>query len=121
MYHEDWLMRQIELMINMIAKLVFKRDNAKFDFYEEDYSEEIHKLHEKLTSLINRLKINEAEDILFEQADNNDLGYIKVAVDFYQRINELSDEELNKGDFTRKEIQLGIEDMLKLYNISLPF
>ncbi len=74
-----------------------------------------------MISLISQLKLNEAEDNLFEKVNNNDLIYMKVAIDFYDRLNKLSDEELEKANFTREEIKLGIEDILKLYNVSLPF
>ena len=120
MYYQDWVMRQIKIMIDMIAKIVFKKDNIQFNIYNESNSEEIHRLHERLINLISQLKFNEAEDILFEKVKNNDLIYMKIALDFYERINKLSDEELQKWNFTREEIKLGIEDILKLYNISLP-
>ena len=121
MYHQDWIIRQIRIMVNMIARVVFKKDNIQFNIYDESNSTEIHRLYENLISLINQLKLNEAEDSLFEKANNNDLIYMKVAIDFYDRLNKLSDEELEKANFTREEIKLGIEDILKLYNVSLPF
>ena len=114
-------MRQIKMIIDIIAKLVLKRDNMEFNIYNESNSIEIHKLYERLINLINQLKLNEAEDILFEEVDNKDLNYMKVAIDFYERISKLSDEELEIGKFTREEIKLGIEDILKIYNIKLPF
>ena len=40
-------------------------------------------------------------------------------MDFYSRLNKLNDEELEMADFTREEIRAGLEDILKLYNISL--
>ena len=113
-------MRQIKIIIDIIAKLVFKRDNMELNIYDESNSTEIHKLYERLINLINQLKLNEAEDILFEEVDNKDLNYMKVAIDFYERINKLSDEELEIGSFTREEIKLGIEDILKIYNMNLP-
>lgn len=44
---------------------------------------------------------------------------MKIALDFYDRLNKLSDEELEIADFNREEIKTGIDDILKLYNISL--
>ncbi|MBW4829288.1 MAG: hypothetical protein KZY61_10080 [Clostridiaceae bacterium] len=123
MYHQDWLMRNIETIIQMVAKIIFKkdfeRDNIQFDIYAESNSVEIHRLYEELIDLINELKINEAENILFAEINNNDLIYIKIAVDFYNRLNKLSDGELERANFTREEIKSGLEDVLKLYNISL--
>lgn len=123
MYHQDWLMRKIETIIQMVAKIIFKkdfeRDNIQFDIYDESNSVEIHRLYERLIDLINELKINEAENILFVEINNDDLIYIKIAVDFYNRLNKLNDEELERANFTREEIKSGLEDILKLYNISL--
>lgn len=119
MYYQDWLMSQIKIMIDMIAKIVFKKDNVKFNVHEESNSAEVYKLYDKLINLTNQLKLNEAEDILFEEINNNDLIYMKVAMDFYDRLNKLSDDELEIANFTREEIKSGLEDLLKLYNISL--
>lgn len=116
-------MRKIETIIQMVAKIIFKkdfeRDNIQFDIYDESNSVEIHRLYERLIDLINELKINEAENILFVEINNDDLIYIKIAVDFYNRLNKLNDEELERANFTREEIKSGLEDILKLYNISL--
>lgn len=119
MYHQDWVMRQIEMMAKMIAKLIFKKDNIQFNVSDESNSLEIHRLYERLVDLINQLRLNEAENILFEEINNSDLIYIEVAMDFYDRLNKLSDEELEIGNFTREEVKLGLEDVLKLYNINL--
>ncbi|MDD4780843.1 MAG: DUF6483 family protein [Tissierellia bacterium] len=120
MYHQDWVMRQIELMVGFIVKIIFKKDNMEFNIYDESNSTKIHILYERLISLINQNKFDEAENILFEKANINDSVYLKIAIDFYNKINKLSDEDLQKGNFTREEIKLGIEDILRLYNISLP-
>ncbi|MCB5560164.1 DUF6483 family protein [Anaerosalibacter bizertensis] len=37
----------------------------------------------------------------------------------HNRLNKLNDEELERANFTREEIKSGLEDILKLYNISL--
>lgn len=119
MYHQDWLMRQITSLIQMIGRLIFKKDTVQVNIYDESSSAKIHLLHERLIDLLIQLKINEAEDLLFESVDTSDLTYVKIAIDFYSRLNKLSDEELESADFTREEIKSGLEDILKLYNISL--
>ena len=119
MYQQDWIMRQIEIIVQMVAKIIFKKDNTQFDIYDESNSAEIHRLYERLINLLNELKINEAEDILFAKINNNDLIYLKVSMDFYSRLNKLSDEELEAANFTREEIKSGLEDILKLYDINV--
>lgn len=112
-------MRQITNLIQMIGKVIFKNDNIQLNIHDESNSAKIHRLYERLINLLNNLKINEAEDLLFENIDTKDLIYIKIAMDFYSRLNKLNDEELEMADFTREEIRAGLEDVLKLYNISL--
>ncbi|MBU5312815.1 hypothetical protein KQI38_12290 [Tissierella carlieri] len=117
MYHQDWIMRQITSFIHMIGKVLFKKDSVELNIHGESNSEKVHLLYERLINLINNLKVNEAEDLLFENIETNDLIYIKIAMDFYDKVNKLSDEELEEADFSREEIKLGLEDILRLYSI----
>ena len=117
MYHQDWIMRQITSFIHMIGKVLFKKDSVELNIHGESNSEKVHILYERLINLINNLKVNEAEDLLFENIETNDLIYIKIAMDFYDKVNKLSDEELEEADFNREEIKLGLEDILRLYGI----
>lgn len=119
MYHHDWLMRQINTMIQLLGRILFKKDNMEFSIQDESNSSEIHLLHETLISLINEEKINDAEDLLFENIDVNDLIYMKVAMDFYDRLNRLSEDKLENADFSRDEIRSGLEDVMNLYSIRL--
>ncbi|MDR7870419.1 MAG: DUF6483 family protein [Tissierellaceae bacterium] len=119
MYHHDWLMRQINTMIQLLGRILFKKDNVKFSIQDESKSTEIHLLYETLMGLINEHKINDAEDLLFENIDVNDLIYMKVAMDFYDRINRLGDDELENADFSRDEIRSGLEDAMNLYSIRI--
>lgn len=117
MYHQDWIMRQITSFIHMIGKVLFKKDSVELNIHGESNSEKVHLLYERLINLINNLKVNEAEDLLFENIETDDLIYIKIAMDFYDKVNKLSDEELEEADFSREEIKLGLEDILRLYSI----
>ncbi|WP_406242404.1 DUF6483 family protein [Tissierella carlieri] len=117
MYHQDWIIRQITSFIHMIGKVLFKKDSVELNIHGESNSEKVHLLYERLINLINNLKVNEAEDLLFENIETNDLIYIKIAMDFYDKVNKLSDEELEEADFSREEIKLGLEDILRLYSI----
>lgn len=112
-------MRQISDLVQMIGKVLFKKNSVEFNIQDESKSTKVHQLYEKLINLINQLKINEAEDLLFKNIETHDLIYIKLAMDFYSRLNNLKDEELKIANFTREEIKMGLEDVLSLYNISL--
>lgn len=119
MYHHDCLMRQINTMIQLLGIILFKKDNVQFNIQDQSNSTEIHLLYENLISLINDGRINEAEDLLFERIDVNDLIYMKLAMDFYDRLNILSEAELENADFSRDEIRSGLEDVMNLYSIRI--
>jgi hypothetical protein len=119
MFQQDWMMRQVQDMAKIIAKIVFRKDTITYEIKNDETSAETDLLYKELFELINLLKINEAEDLLFNNIKNNNLNYLKIAVDFYNRLNELSDEQLEEADFSRDEIKSGLEDVSKKFGISL--
>lgn len=76
-------------------------------------------LHKQLLSLITQGKINEAENLLFEKLDCKNKKYMKLTLDFYQRLNDFDDEFLEEHNFPRKEIEQGVKDIAKEFGISI--
>ncbi len=64
-------------------------------------------------------KINEAENILFESFNPKMPVYIAIALDFYAKLSELPETELEAADFSVEEIGQGINDMMNFYKIKL--
>lgn len=120
MYHQDWIMRKIENIVKIIAKIIFKKDDINYQIINQYKYTKTDFLHEEILKLLNSLKIDEAENLLFDNIEVKNLNYLNVAIDFYDRINKLSDEELEKGNFTRKEIESGIKDILEIFQINMP-
>ncbi len=119
MYQQDWIIRQIRNMVRMIAKIVFKKESVTYELNDETNQEGTDLLYKELLGLLASLKINEAENLLFERMESDDIKYLTIAIDFYSRLNELSDEELDKGKFTREEIKDGLGDALKAFGINI--
>ena len=119
-YQSDWLMRQIEMFIQAIARLLFNRDAYEYDVRDEGNLTDADILHRKLSELIRRGEICAAEDLLFESIDPSERGYLEVAVDFYQELNGLTDDELKEARFSREEIETGLSDVLRKFGIDIP-
>lgn len=119
MYVNDWISRQINALVNMIAKIILGKDSISFIENTENISESELSLYEKLIVLIESLKINEAEDLLFDYLDYDNVRGLSLAIDFYSRLNKLSDEELEKSNFSREEIKQGIDDILNMYKLDI--
>jgi len=118
-FQEDWLMRQIKMTVMAIAQIVFGKAEALYEIVDEARINDTDLLHKDLLALLDDLKINEAENLLFEKIDMNDLIYLLVAIDFYNRLNSLEDEALEKGDYSRGEIERGMATIKEIYEIAI--
>lgn len=118
MYQEDWVIRQIQNMVQMIAKLVFNKETTEYEIIDEANQTETDRLHIRLVDLLCGLKINEAENLLFESMKSGNLDYLLVAVDFYARLNEIDEADLVKNNFSRDEMESGLEEIKKYYDIN---
>ena len=116
-FERDYFMRQIKNMTRGLANLLFDKDIPEVKIIEDDFnisSEGL--LYLQLKHMISEKKINEAENILFEEiADKASIKMFYVALQFYNDLYELSDEYLGECHFSREEILDGIEEVKKIF------
>lgn len=113
-YEQDWLMRQIKLMVDFTIKLM---QTEKMSNIEEVEEWEYGKVTEEINEYLDNKDINQAENLLFKELDEKNVLYLKIGLEFYDRINGLRDEELERLNFSREEIQLGLKDLLQIYGV----
>ena len=119
MYHTDWLMRQIQMTTQVIARLVFNKDAPAYEIVEAERQTAADGLYTRLQVLLNSGRINEAENLLFSEIDETDLKYLMLAIDFYAELNKLSEEELERCDFSHEEIAEGLAQMKRMFAVTL--
>lgn len=112
----------IDEVINTIKKQIAKMLlNKKYsDYLDMDivYNPDEELFLITLKRLVFENKINEAEEILFDRAENNPTENLQyIAIEFYTMLMEKSDEELQEADFDRKEITIGIMDFREIMGI----
>jgi len=107
------------MTVRAIAKIIFGKEKALYDIVDEARITETDLLHKDLLALLEARKLNEAENLLFERIDSNDMIYLLLAIDFYNRLNSLDDEELEKGGFSREEVESGLAAIQEMYGIPL--
>ena len=123
MLTQDWMMRQIETMTLSIAKLIFQKDTTEYTMTQREESpalSEADDLYVAMLSLTESGRFDHAENMLFDCLDTGNSAFLDVANDFYARLNALSDQELTEGNFSRQEIQDGLEDVMEQFNVVLP-
>ena len=112
---QDWLMRQIQLAAAAAAQLLFGKSGIQYKIEDEDKLSQTDLLHKRLKDLIRR-----AEDLLYERLEFDNRAHLALALDFYQSLNELSDDVLEACGFPRSEIEGGLHDVLRRFGIVLP-
>ena len=119
MLTEDWMMRQVEALARSIAYLVFHKDTTLYvpTGSEEDAGAD--QLHRLLLEKLEAGDIGEAEDLLFQASEEGGLECLEVGVDFYARLNDLTDDQLKQAGFGRDEIQEGLQDLADQFGVSL--
>ncbi len=112
LFHEDWFMRQIEMLLSTIIHIL--SENKETQESEQDLE-----VRWQTEQLLDEKDICAAENYLFEKAEQF-LGnpvFLKTALDFYSQVNKMSDEELEQHNFSRDEIYDGIKEMCRINGI----
>ena len=110
-------MQQVEMLVRFIARLIFKKDTVEYRIADFENLSGTDRLFNEINELLDEGRINEAEDLLFENIDAEDEEYLKLAADFYQRINRWGDDELEAADFSRDEIYSGLGDVMQMFGL----
>ena len=121
-FQDDWVMRQIEMMARFVANVVFgkKEGEVQYEIVGDinDTASLTHEdmIHMELMRLIKEGDLCTAEDMLFDNMVYSD-KYIELATDFYQKLNALTDEQLEAGDFSRDEVYEGYLEIMSLLGV----
>jgi hypothetical protein len=114
-FEKDWFMRQLKLCVDMAASLILGKEFSPYQLSGQDPMSPADQLHVQVVTLLKEGDINGAEDALFEGVDPDDRSIYEVGLDFYDRLNQLTDKELSQLDFSREEIRDGLTDWSEEY------
>lgn len=121
---QDWLMRQIEMIVSTILRLTdleLSRDSALPEELRQggsgDRQSGSGQLAQALTTLLRQEQLGKAEDLLFEHLDPEDESVLAAALVFYRQANALTDGELEAQGFTREELLEGLCQVAKRYGL----
>jgi hypothetical protein len=119
--HQDWFMRQLDVMSTAIGNLVFNKNTSIFHEVRDELKQvETDILYLQLCALLNDDKINEAEDLLFEKINPHDSNHQIIVVDFYEKIGKMTSDELEKQDYSKEEMAHGLNEMKRLFVEQIP-
>lgn len=116
-YSKDWFMMQVEQMVEFVTMIVFGKSYNEYQVEDYDNLTEEDRLFIGITALLNENKISEAEKFLLEEVDVKNMKQFRVVLDFYQKLNNFSDEELEQNNFSREKIFNGLKNISERFGI----
>ena len=119
MLEDDYMVRQTDALSNTIARLVLGKTDTGYTPTGRTEDAAADGLWFRLDQLVKAGAFNEAEDLLYEETDEDDQRFLAVAVDFYAHLNQRTDRELEAGGFTREEVGDGLRDMARRFGVEL--
>lgn len=115
----DWLLKQINVVSEFLQKLFTDMETNRKLNENEQYQKDSFEFERLLENLIEEDRINDAENILFEKLETNNLMYASIATRFYDKLKGLSDEKLQKSNYSRDEILQGLNDMCDMFGLEI--
>lgn len=111
----------VDRLKNENRELVFKellgKKYSDLDDFDIVYSPNEEFILIDIKRLVLESKINEAEDVLFASLEKSrSINMLFIAGEFYTMLMDLSDEELNKNNFSRSEIKDGMSDVKSIFS-----
>lgn len=119
MFEQDYIMRMIKDMVKILAKIVLDKETVSYELHDGAEYKQADDLYKNLIEMLNKGKINEAEDLLFEEFNVQDKTYFELALDFYLHINMLDDDFLEANNYSREEVEEGIQAISKEFGVSI--
>lgn len=108
-YENDVIMRQVRDMARMLAKILFGKDTPTYELEQNEIQTSSDDLYSRLIAMVKQGKINQAENVLYDELDRDEDSTIEVALGFYNYLNELPVEFLAMNEYSREEINEGIK------------
>lgn len=115
----DWLLKQINVVSEFLQKLFTDMETNRKLNENEQYQKDSFEFERLLENLIEEDRINDAENILFDKLETNNLMYATIATRFYDKLKGLSDEKLQKSNYSRDEILQGLNDMCDMFGLEI--
>lgn len=116
MFEQDYIMRQIQQIIKILMKIIFKIDTPSPETF---LIKEIGK-REQADDMLRNIdsgNIAEAEQMLFTTIKNRTLDDLLVALVFYSHLNEKDDDFFETNNYSRSYVENNIKRLLSEYGL----
>ena len=117
-FENDWIMRQIESMTDMLEKVLLHREKTEIIMEDEFQDPKVNDYFKEIQKLIKEEKYKDAITYLRNNFASN-MDYLRVAVFCFDQLNALTEQELEKGKYSRQELYSDLEFITSQFGIHL--
>lgn len=114
---QDWIIKQIQNLVRAIAALFFGVENLVYEIEDEEDLTTTDQLYKKIQKLIKNAEYQEAEQIIIENVDPSNLDYLKLVLQFYNIIDSIEEEEMEKHNFDVNQAKSNLLDIAETYMV----
>lgn len=118
-FENDWIMRQIHSMSDMLGKLLLHRTSEKTVTVDELHDEEVKKYYQRIRELIAEKQYEEAMRYLREHFALGNMEYLSVALACFDELNALDAKELAAGNYSRNALYNDVSFISEKFGIQL--
>ncbi len=116
MFEQDYIMRQIQQIIQVLMKIIFKIDTPSPEtFLIKEIGKR--KIADDMLGNIDSGNVDEAEKMLFTIIQNRTMDDLLVALVFYSHLNEKEDDFFETNNYSRSYVENSIKRLLSEYGL----
>ncbi len=116
MFEQDYIMRQIHQIIEILMKVIFNIDNRYLSINLINDTETRETADDMLKNA-DIGNINEAENKLSEMIETRTMDGLLAGLIFYSYLNNKDDDYFERNNFSRDEVENGIKHLLSEYGL----
>lgn len=118
-FENDFIMRQIEDLTNMMGKVFLHKQRAS-EVSEEELSDENTKNYlRKIKKLMDEGNFKEAVSTLKDEFKDGNMEYLSVALACFDQMNAYSESELSKSGYSRNQLYNDLSFITDQFGIHL--
>lgn len=117
-FEKDFFMRMIQNMVRFLMQLVTGKSQFDYKIKDTENPTTCDDTYARIIAMADSGRINEAENLLYENLESGNQDYLLMGISFYNHINDYSDDFLAKHNYTREEIETGIQNLAGEFEIT---
>lgn len=117
-FEKDYFMRMIQNIVRFLMQLVTGKPQFNYEIKDAENPTACDDTYARIIAMADSGRVNEAENLLYENLERDNQDYLLMGISFYNHINDYTDDFLTEHNYTREEIEIGIQNLAGEYGIT---